>query len=341
MAMARSVRIWAIGLACFELAYSQTIADAVSSFKDELDVLFCDGLKVGGDKCSGNAYGVQNFLDSFTNDFDSGTEDASTTVTQIIARLDAALRIRASFLTNMSAALSSSCVLYDAGDMTQVESIGDFASLKFAGNADRSANLHSDMAYSDVYGKICSLSSTTYDLPNDVDYREAHIQQDAKISMLLEETMLSLRDNYCINDNGEEEYCAMYFGSINGLFRQFPGAENFASGGVYESYDPRFRPWYVRAASGSKDVVILIDTSGSMQSSNRMALAIDAVLAVLQTLGSATFVSVVAFDSDVTLSCFGMFSFIHSLFDSKNTIVLIPFQATNWCPRPLATSPNW
>ena len=75
--------------------------------------------------------------------------------------------------------------------------------------------------------------------------------------------------------------------------------------GQYNSYDPRFRPWYVDAASGSKSVVILLDISGSMLQSGRMELAKDAVVSVINTLSHSSLVSVVAFNHDVQLSCFG------------------------------------
>ena len=101
-------------------------------------------------------------------------------------------------------------------------------------------------------------------------------------------------------------YCSMYFGTINGLFREFPGSEmSTDSNGNYLSYDPRFRPWYVSAASGSKDVVILLDISESMLQNGRLALAKEAVISVLNTMGHSSFVSVVAFNQEVVLSCFG------------------------------------
>ena len=106
--------------------------------------------------------------------------------------------------------------------------------------------------------------------------------------------------------DGDESFCSMYFGTINGLFRVFPGTEmSVDDNGVYKSYDPRFRPWYVSAASGSKDVVILVDTSGSMLSNGRMELAQEAVISVLNTLGESSMVSVVAFNSEAEFSCFG------------------------------------
>jgi len=65
---------------------------------------------------------------------------------------------------------------------------------------------------------------------------------------------------------------------------------NFIEWPVYESclndtgFDPRFRPWFANAATGPKDVIILIDTSGSMSTDGRMALAISAAKQVLKTL---------------------------------------------------------
>ena len=39
------------------------------------------------------------------------------------------------------------------------------------------------------------------------------------------------------------------------------------------SFDPRTRAWYVAASSGPKDVVVIIDKSGSMLDNNRLEIA--------------------------------------------------------------------
>eukprot|EP01006_Ploeotia_vitrea_P051384 TRINITY_DN67553_c14_g3_i1.p1 TRINITY_DN67553_c14_g3~~TRINITY_DN67553_c14_g3_i1.p1 ORF type:complete len:1249 (-),score=652.98 TRINITY_DN67553_c14_g3_i1:2425-6171(-) len=98
----------------------------------------------------------------------------------------------------------------------------------------------------------------------------------------------------------------MYFGSTTGVFRFFPAAKSSSC----TSYDPRFRPWYVQSSSSKgKDVVIIIDQSGSMSLSGRMAAARNAAVTVLQTLNPSDKVSVVAFSTDANLptsidSCF-------------------------------------
>lgn len=48
--------------------------------------------------------------------------------------------------------------------------------------------------------------------------------------------------------------------------------------------DPRIRPWYVAASSGPKDVVIVLDVSGSMSQYGRLDLAKEAAETVINTL---------------------------------------------------------
>ena len=49
----------------------------------------------------------------------------------------------------------------------------------------------------------------------------------------------------------------------------YPGSPGKCPNGK-NTYDPRKRPWYVAASSGPKDVILILDTSGSMRDYNRM-----------------------------------------------------------------------
>lgn len=52
----------------------------------------------------------------------------------------------------------------------------------------------------------------------------------------------------------------MYIGTSSGAFRFYPARANETC----NAYDPRVRPWYVAGSSGPKNVVLMLDTSGSM-----------------------------------------------------------------------------
>ena len=67
-------------------------------------------------------------------------------------------------------------------------------------------------------------------------------------------------------------------------------------------YDPRFRPWYVSATTGRKNVIIIIDVSGSMYQDipSRISLAKEAATNVVNTLGPADTVAVLTFSNSAT-----------------------------------------
>ncbi len=72
-----------------------------------------------------------------------------------------------------------------------------------------------------------------------------------------------------------------YFGSEEGMLTIFPAFEDKAA---CSSYDPRFRPWYVETATPEpKDVILVIDTSGSM-GTTFMKIAKEAAKTVLNTM---------------------------------------------------------
>lgn len=91
------------------------------------------------------------------------------------------------------------------------------------------------------------------------------------------------------NELGVEPW-AWYFGSHTGVFRFWPGRQGATCG----QYDPRVRPWYVAASSGPKNVIMVLDTSGSM-AGLRMQLLKEAAKRVVNTLTVADRVAIVPF----------------------------------------------
>ena len=63
-----------------------------------------------------------------------------------------------------------------------------------------------------------------------------------------------------------------------------------------DKFDPRFRPWYVAAASKPKNVIIMIDSSKTTNDKDRAKVAKDVTAALLSTLSSDDSFNVVDFD---------------------------------------------
>lgn len=119
-----------------------------------------------------------------------------------------------------------------------------------------------------------------------------------------------------------------FFGSSTGFLRIFPAAKwrvpllgfkyvhasnihaaHQAEGtevlGV-DLYDARMRNWFIQAASSPKDMIILLDGSGSM-TGQRKEIAKHVVLNILETLTDDDYISVVRFAEDIVpiAPCFG------------------------------------
>lgn len=86
----------------------------------------------------------------------------------------------------------------------------------------------------------------------------------------------------------------IYYGTDEGVFRMYPGSPGTCPNGR-NNYDPRVRPWYVAASSGPKDVILVLDTSASMDNNGRLGIMKDAAKRVINTLGVSDYFSVIEF----------------------------------------------
>ncbi|XP_062707159.1 voltage-dependent calcium channel subunit alpha-2/delta-4 isoform X3 [Aedes albopictus] len=98
-----------------------------------------------------------------------------------------------------------------------------------------------------------------------------------------------------------------YFGSSSGFLRRFPGTAwpPETSYGSKEISDFRTEDWFIQAASSPKDVMILLDSSGSM-SGKEYQLAVATASAIMDTLGDDDFFNLVSFTDQpkVIVPCF-------------------------------------
>ncbi|XP_063064991.1 voltage-dependent calcium channel subunit alpha-2/delta-3 [Engraulis encrasicolus] len=89
-----------------------------------------------------------------------------------------------------------------------------------------------------------------------------------------------------------------YFGSAKGFFRQYPGIKWTPDEHGVIAFDCRNRKWYIQAATSPKDVVILVDVSGSMKGL-RLTIARQTVSSILDTLGDDDFFNIIAYNEEL------------------------------------------
>ncbi|KAK7878685.1 hypothetical protein WMY93_030521 [Mugilogobius chulae] len=89
-----------------------------------------------------------------------------------------------------------------------------------------------------------------------------------------------------------------YFGSASGFFRLYPGIQWIPDENGVVTFDCRNRNWYIQAATSPKDVVIVVDVSGSMKGL-RLTIAKHTINTILDTLGENDFVNIIAYSDYV------------------------------------------
>ncbi|XP_075201335.1 voltage-dependent calcium channel subunit alpha-2/delta-1 isoform X4 [Anomaloglossus baeobatrachus] len=109
------------------------------------------------------------------------------------------------------------------------------------------------------------------------------------------------------NQNEDETLLWQVFGSATGLARYYPASpwvDKSRTPNKIDLYDVRRRPWYIQGAASPKDMLILVDVSGSV-SGLTLKLIRTSVSEMLETLSDDDFVNVAAFNSNAhDVSCF-------------------------------------
>lgn len=151
---------------------------------------------------------------------------------------------------------------------------------------------HFTTSYSERFGGDVNLNFSAVHVPTTVYGRAKDTLHAIQWSEELDQTFT----NNFIND---PSLSWQYFGSSTGFMRQFPAIHwkpNGSNAHDPDLFDCRTRSWYIEAATSPKDVLILVDTSGSM-TGMRKEIARHVVNNILDTLGNNDFVNIVKFSN--------------------------------------------
>ncbi|XP_011260167.1 voltage-dependent calcium channel subunit alpha-2/delta-3 isoform X2 [Camponotus floridanus] len=154
-----------------------------------------------------------------------------------------------------------------------------------------------ELEYSAHFGGNVNTTKSTVHVPTNVYERASDVIRAIEWSEKLDPIFV---DNY----NRDPSLSWQYFGSASGFMRQYPAMSWYMD--PVDLFDCRTRSWYIEAATSPKDILILMDTSGSMTGMRR-EIARHVINNILDTLGNNDFVNIITF-SNVTKEVVPCFS---------------------------------
>ncbi|XP_017890137.1 voltage-dependent calcium channel subunit alpha-2/delta-3 isoform X2 [Ceratina calcarata] len=153
-----------------------------------------------------------------------------------------------------------------------------------------------EVRHSNHFGGQVNLTMSAVHVPTNVYERASNVVRAIRWSEELDKTFIN-------NYEQDPSLSWQYFGSATGFMRQYPATNWFME--PVDLFDCRTRSWYIEAATSPKDVLILIDTSGSMTGIRR-EIARHVVNNILDTLGNNDFVNIITFSNETkeVVPCF-------------------------------------
>ncbi|XP_051976757.1 voltage-dependent calcium channel subunit alpha-2/delta-1-like [Xyrauchen texanus] len=145
-----------------------------------------------------------------------------------------------------------------------------------------------------------SYNTTAVHIPTDIYEGSTIILNELNWTAALDEVFKK-------NKEDDPSLLWQVFGSATGLARYFPASpwvDTRKTPKKIDLYDVRRRPWYIQGAASPKDMLILVDASGSV-SGLTLKLIHTSVSEMLETLSDDDYVNIVSFNNTAkTVACF-------------------------------------
>ncbi|KAF5893114.1 voltage-dependent calcium channel subunit alpha-2/delta-2-like, partial [Clarias magur] len=158
-------------------------------------------------------------------------------------------------------------------------------------------SLKLEFVYDPNFKNSVNYSYTAVQIPTDIYKGAPVILNELNWTQALERVFM---------ENSREDPSLLWqaFGSATGVTRYYP-ATPWRAPDKIDLYDVRRRPWYIQGASSPKDMVILVDVSGSV-SGLTLKLIKASVTEMLDTLSDDDYVNVARFNekAEAVVPCF-------------------------------------
>uniref|UniRef100_A0A8C9VRH0 Calcium voltage-gated channel auxiliary subunit alpha2delta 1 n=1 Tax=Scleropages formosus TaxID=113540 RepID=A0A8C9VRH0_SCLFO len=164
---------------------------------------------------------------------------------------------------------------------------------------DRKDRIRPEFKEDPTFKRLISYNHTAVHIPTDIYEGSTIVLNELNWTEQLEEVF---------KKNREEDPTLLWqvFGSATGLARYFPASPWIDSRKTskIDLYDVRRRPWYIQGAASPKDMLILVDASGSV-SGLTLKLIRTSVSEMLETLSDDDYVNVAYFNAEAnSITCF-------------------------------------
>ncbi|XP_045078929.1 voltage-dependent calcium channel subunit alpha-2/delta-2-like isoform X1 [Coregonus clupeaformis] len=157
--------------------------------------------------------------------------------------------------------------------------------------------LQVEFVYDPNFKNKVNYSFTAVQIPTDIYKGAPVILNELNWTQALEKVFM---------ENSQEDPSLLWqaFGSATGVTRYYP-ATPWRAPDKIDLYDVRRRPWYIQGASSPKDMIILVDVSGSV-SGLTLKLIKASVMEMLDTLSDDDYVNVARFNekAEAVVPCF-------------------------------------
>ncbi|XP_054640519.1 voltage-dependent calcium channel subunit alpha-2/delta-2b isoform X2 [Dunckerocampus dactyliophorus] len=173
----------------------------------------------------------------------------------------------------------------------------DYYSMDGESEVENPSHIKLEFVYDPNFKNNVNYSYTAVQIPTDIYKGAPVILNELNWTQALEKVFM---------ENSREDPSLLWqaFGSATGVTRYYP-ATPWKAPDKIDLYDVRRRPWYIQGASSPKDMVILVDVSGSV-SGLTLKLIKASVMEMLDTLSDDDYVNVARFNekAEAVVPCF-------------------------------------